>query len=211
MKTRTDRLSPGRLPAACLVFWSCCVASQPATHDLDWIDTAILEAGDVDLRMNKSGRITFVDAAVIIDAPLKAIWDILVACEIAPEYVPNVVACQSIDIIDNGASELFIQTVKPAFFVPSFEHVFRMDYTPYETIVVRRVSGPIKKLESAWNLDKRTDGRVLLSYSLELDPGIPIPRMFVRATLRRDLPTVLSAIRTRSETSAQSINPSIGR
>lgn len=174
----------------------------PPSFDLSWADPAMLEAGEPVIELNKDGRVTLVEAAIVIAASARQIWDVLVACEIAPDYVPNVVACRSVDLIDGGKSELFIQTVKPAFFIPSFEHVFRMDYMPYARIDIHRVSGPIKQLDSSWWLEPRADGKVLLVYYLVLDPGIPIPRLFVRATLRRDLPRVLVAIQERSRAAA---------
>jgi len=162
-------------------------------------NAAQLASGEVAIELEKDGPITLVEAAIIVSSDPETIWDILVACEIAPEYVPNVVACRSLEVLDDGAAELFIQTVKPAFFIPAFEHVFRMDYMPYEQISISRVSGPIKHLSSAWHLVARDGGDVLLTYSLAVDPGIPIPRLFVRQTLRRDLPKVLLAVRERSE------------
>ena len=178
-------------------------AQLPPNDDLAWADHTELEAGEPVLQLRKNGRITVVDAAILIDAPPSAIWDVLVACEIAPEYVPNVVACRSLDLINDGTTELFIQTVKPAFFIPSFEHVFRMDYVPYERIDIRRVSGPIRQLDATWWLKERPDGKVTLVYFLTLDPGMPIPRLFVRATLRRDLPRVLEAVRERATDNAR--------
>lgn len=175
----------------------------PESLDVSWADAAALERGDVVLQLRRDGRVTFVDAAILVDASPEEIWNILVACDIAPDYVPNVVACRSIDRINDGASELFIQTVKPVFFVPSFEHVFRMDYRPFERIDIHRVSGPIRQLDAIWWLRTRSDGKVLLVYALALDPGMPIPRVFVRATLRRDLPHVLEAISVRATAGPQ--------
>jgi Polyketide cyclase / dehydrase and lipid transport len=186
-----------------IVTFSPARSQLPASYDLSWADPAVLEAGAPVIQLDKDGRVSIVEAAIVIDAPRQSIWDVLVACEIAPEYVPNVVACRSLDLIDNGRSELFIQTVKPAFFIPSFEHVFRMDYMPYDRIDIHRVSGPIKQLDSSWWLTARPDGKVTLVYYLVLDPGLPIPRVFVRATLRRDLPRVLAAISERSRAAAQ--------
>jgi len=177
--------------------------AQFTEPDLSWADRAALDAGEVELTMNRGGRVTEVTATIVVDATPRDIWNVLVACEIAPEYVPNVISCRSIELLDDGAAELFIQTIKPAFFIPSFEHVFRMDYQPFERIDINRVSGPIKLLESVWWIEVRADGRIALTYSLRLDPGIPIPRMFVRQTLRRDLPRVLRAVRERAETAAQ--------
>jgi hypothetical protein len=144
--------------------------------------------------------------AALVAAPAQAIWDVLVACQIAPEYVPNVVSCSSLEVLDGGKAQLFVQTVKPAFFLPTFEHVFRLDYQPYERIDVHRVSGPIALMEGSWWLLPQPDGKILLIYQLAVDPGLPVPRFFVRATMKRDLPRVVQAVRERAE-SAQSERP----
>jgi hypothetical protein len=77
--------------------------------------------------------------------------------------------------------------------------VFRLDYTPYTRIDVNRVSGPIAVMQGTWWLLPRDGGQILLVYELALDPGMPIPRFLVRATLKRDLPKVLAAVRERAE------------
>lgn len=178
-------------------------SAQAGDPDTSWIDQTAISAGEVSLRVEKDERRTLVDTAILVDSPPRLVWDVLVACDIAPEYVPNVIACRSIDTLNDGRSELFIQTVKAAIFIPAFEHVFRMDYEPYSRIDVSRVSGPIKLLEGTWWLLEREDGQVLLIYKLLLDPGIPVPRFFVRATLRRDLPIVLKAVKERAEQAAR--------
>jgi hypothetical protein len=175
--------------------------SAAAEPDLTWIDRAALEAGAVLVMADRGERPQIVRARVAakIAAPATAIWNVLRDCQIAPEYVPNVVSCRSLELVDDGSGELFVQTVKPAFFVPSFEHVFRLDYTPYSRIDVHRVSGPIAHMEGSWLLLPQDDGEILLLYELSLDPGIPVPRFFVRATLKRDLPRLLQAVRERAE------------
>ena len=175
------------------------IASAQAV-DTSWLDWKLLDAGEVDIRTGKAERGTVtVDVAILIHAKREKIWEILKACEIAPDYVPNVVDCVLIDSINDGQSELFIQTVKPAFFIPAFEHVFRLDYYPPSRIEVHRVSGPIAEMDGAWLLQQHDANTVLLMHMLKLQPGIPVPRMFVRATLRRDLPVVLTAVRDRAE------------
>jgi hypothetical protein len=169
--------------------------------DLTWLDHAALATGAVLLNTDRGDRplTVYIKVAIEVHAPAEAIWEVLRACQIAPEYVPNVVDCRSLEIIDEGAAELFIQTVKPIFFVPSFEHVFRLDYHPYRRMEVHRVSGPIEHMEGSWWLLPQPGGSILLLYELALDPGLPIPRFFVRATLKRDLPKVLEAVRERAE------------
>jgi hypothetical protein len=87
--------------------------------------------------------------------------------------------------------------------MPTFEHVFRLDYTPYTRIDVSRVSGPIAHMQGSWWLLPQDNGRILLVYELALDPGMPIPRFMVRATLKRDLPKIVAAVRERAEAAAE--------
>jgi hypothetical protein len=186
---------------AALLAALCSRGSSAADLDTSWIDRSALNAGTILVTTDRGDRpqIVHVRVAAQIDAPIQAIWDVLKACEIAPEYVPDVVNCRSLQVLDEGSAELFVQTVKPAFFVPSFEHVFRLDYTPYSRIDVHRVSGPIAVMEATWWLLPEPTGKITLIYDLAIDPGMPVPRVFVRATLKRDLPRLLRAVRERAE------------
>jgi hypothetical protein len=176
-------------------------AYAAAEPDLSWIDRQAVAAGMVFVQTEHGERpqIVRIRLAVDIAAAPQAIWDVLTACQVAPEYVPNVVSCRRLEVLDGGRAELFVQVIKPIFFVPKFEHVFRLDYTPYTRIDVHRVSGPIALMEGSWWLLPEDGGHTLLVYELSLDPGFPIPRFFVRATLKRDLPKVLQAVRERAE------------
>lgn len=176
-------------------------ASSEDGPDVGWIDRDALAAGEVLVHTDHAERplTTLIKVAAEIDAPATAIWAVLKACELTPEYVPNVVSCRSLEKLDDGRAELFLQVVKPAFFLPTFEHVFRLDYDPYRRIDVHRVSGPITLMEGSWWLLPQQSGKILLVYQLELDPGMPVPRFFVRSTLKRDLPRLVQAVRERAE------------
>ena len=182
----------------------CCAFGAAAQPNLDWIDRDAIAAREVQVFVERSDRplTAEVRLAAEVDAPATAIWDVLKACEIAPEYVPNVQTCKKLEELDGGRAELFVQTIKPVFFLPTFEHEFRLDYTPYSRIDVNRVSGPIAHMQGTWWLLPEDNGRILLVYELSLDPGMPIPRFLVRSTLKRDLPKVLAAVRERAEAAA---------
>jgi len=179
----------------------CSAAPAVAQPDLGWIDRTAIAERMILVNADRGDRplTVLVKIAAEVDAPPTAIWNVLTACEIAPEYVPNVVSCRLLEHLDGGRADLFVQTIKPAFFLPTFEHVFRLDYTPFTRIDVQRVSGPIARLEGSWWLLPQDNGRILLVYELALDPGFPIPRFLVRATLKRDLPRVMEAVRERAE------------
>jgi hypothetical protein len=176
-------------------------ASSEEGPDLAWIDRKALDSGEVIVDAEHAERplTVLVKLAIEIDAPPAAIWNVLKACELSPEYVPNVVSCRSLEMLNDGRAELFSQVVKPAFFLPTFEHVFRLDYDPYHRIDVHHVSGPIAYMEGSWWLLPQPSGKTLLIYQLEVDPGMPVPRFFVRATLKHDLPRLVQGVRERAE------------
>ena len=185
------------LGAAALV----CAAEAGGQPDLAWIDRDAVAAREILVDAERGDRplTVVVRIAAEVDAPPTAIWQILTACEIAPEYVPNVVSCKKVEELDGGRADLFVQTIKPIFFLPTFEHVFRLDYTPHSRIDVHRVSGPIEHMEGSWWLLPQDNGRILLVYQVAVDPGLPIPRFLVRATMKRDLPKIMMAVRERAE------------
>ena len=85
---------------------SCCSASRSRDArgaaerpDLEWIDGQALDAGEVLVQAERGDRplTVLVKVAAEIHAPPEAIWSVLTACQISPEYVPNVVSCQSIE------------------------------------------------------------------------------------------------------------------
>ena len=192
-----SRRAAGRGAARVLFLAVLATSAGAQEPDLSWIDHATLASGAVQVVTDRAERplTVRVRLATFVEAAPEMIWKVLRACELAPEYVPNVTACRSLEMVDDGNAELFVQTVKPAFFLPSFEHVFRLDYDPYRRIDVHKVSGPIEHMEGTWWLLPQDDGKILLVYDLALDPGMPLPRFLVRATLKRDLPRLVAAVR----------------
>lgn len=182
-------------------------AAGAQTEIPGWIDLERLAAGEVLFEsMPEDGGGVTIELAVRIDADWQAIWQTVTACEVSPEYVPHVRSCSAIDpesigqpAIADGSAELFVQIVKPAFFLPRFEHVFRLDYFPPERIEVVHISGPLDRMEGRWRVIPAADGSMLVIQELTVKPNFPVPRFFVRNTLERDMPPVLKEIRRRAE------------
>jgi hypothetical protein len=174
--------------------------ARAAEPDLGWLDRALLDRGEVQVHPDQIEHgVVHMRFAVKVSAPVPTLWDVLKDCPRSAEYTPNIVSCRSLEILDDGRAELFTQTIKIAFFVPAFEHVFRLSYDPYTHIGVHRVSGPIDVLDGNWWLVPQADGSVLLVNELGIDIGLPLPRFLVRATMRREVPKMLLGIRDRAQ------------
>lgn len=172
-----------------------------------WIDRERLAAGEVVYQTTpEDGGGVTIEMAVRIDAEWQAIWKVVTACEISPEYVPHVISCSAIDPesigeppVSDSSVAFYEQIVKPAFFLPKFEHVFRLEYFPPERIEVSHISGPLDRMEGRWRLIPAGDGSMVVIQKLTVKPGFPVPRFFVRNTLERDMPPVLAEIRRRAQ------------
>jgi len=168
--------------------------------DLSWLDRALLDRGEIQVHPDQIEHgVVHMRFAVKVSAPVPTLWDVLKDCPRSAEYTPNIVSCRSLEVLDDGRAELFTQTIKIAFFVPAFEHMFRLSYDPHTHIGVHRVSGPIDVLDGNWWLVPQEGGSVLLVNELAIDIGLPVPRFLVRATMRREVPKMLVGIRDRAQ------------
>ncbi len=188
-----------------LAGWIAVISALPVSLSaqdagLDWIVPEELQAGRIPVSFGDDQRYRgHIRAAVLIDATAERVWAILEDCENAPEYVPNVLSCELVETLEQENAQIFRQRVKPRWYLPRFEHEFRVDYQPYTRIDVNRVSGPLGKLEGTWRLLPRNGGGIILMYFLDFEPGLPIPRSIVGRILGHDLPVILAAVRDRAE------------
>jgi ribosome-associated toxin RatA of RatAB toxin-antitoxin module len=194
------RLDPATGRGAALTLTLIALPAALAAQETAWPLLKDLAPGTVLTRVDDDGRFRgHIDVAVLIAAEPPEIWAVLRDCASAPDYVPNVKSCERVAVVEGGRAEIFRQTVRLAWFLPSIEHEFSLEYEPFQEIRVRRVSGPFIRLDGIWSLRPQPGGNTLLVYSLDFDPGLPLPRIVVGATLRRDLPEVLQAIRDRAQ------------
>ncbi len=182
----------------------CILLSRTAWAQPEWFDApehrARLAAGDIIVTSDSPtdvprGRI---HAAVQIAAEPEAIWVVMTDCARAPSFVPNLKRCELLEAARDGTWEVLRHDVKYLWLWPRIHYVFRAEYRRPQRIDFRRVSGDLKEQEGSWILEPLPDGRhTIVGYEVYLDPGIWVPRSIVRRALARDLPALLSALRTR--------------
>jgi ribosome-associated toxin RatA of RatAB toxin-antitoxin module len=173
------------------------LAQKPETG---WIDEDLLKDRQILIDFGEDRRFRGrIRAAAVVDAAPEQIWDILRDCASAPEYLDNVESCEVIETRDDGRTQIFRQRAKLRWFLPSFEHEFRLDYEPYRRITVSRVSGPLERLDAVWWLIPETATRTRIVYRLDLEGGPLVPNFLLAAPLRRDILNALRTVRERAE------------
>jgi hypothetical protein len=141
-------------------------------------------------------------ATLRIHAPREVVWSMLTSCEEALKMVPGLTDCQVVDTAADGSWQLIRQVINYSWYVPRLTYVLRAHYEYPAHILIERESGDLRTLNSSWYLDP--DGEyTVVRYSLDVTPGFWVPRWLVRIALKHDLPKMLRALRTRSESAPE--------
>ena len=82
--------------------------------------------------------------------------------------------------------------------MPKLTYEFRASYDHPSRVSIERVSGDLRVLRGSWVLQGDGD-ETIAHYVVDLAPGFWVPHWIVRVALRRDLPKMLRALRTRAE------------
>jgi hypothetical protein len=154
------------------------------------IDVAVaLDAGE------QSGSAS---ATVRIHARREVIWSLITSCAEALRLVPGLVACEVMETAPDGSWQRIRHVLDYSWYVPKLTYEIRASYDRPSRVSIDRISGDLRILRGSWAL--QSDGDYTIAhYAVDLAPGFWVPRWIVRAALRRDLPKMLRALRTRAE------------
>lgn len=181
----------------------CGALARAGDFTLTPAETRRLEAGEVVVRaqLDSSQRRGRVRAAVRIDAPPDVVFQMMIRCADALEYVPHLRRCQ---VRDRAADASWVEVeheIDFGWYAPRIRWTFRAELTTDRRIDFRQVKGDFKANEGAWELVPTPDGATtLLLYQAFIDPPGFVPNWLARSTFRRELPQMLEDLRHRCET-----------
>ena len=92
-----------------------------------------------------------------------------------------------------------------SWYAPRLKFEVRAAYDPPSRASIERTSGDLSILRASWVLQSDGDDTVA-HYAVALAPGFWVPHWIVRKALRKALPKMLRALRSRSE-SGPSLKP----
>jgi hypothetical protein len=163
--------------------------AQDAAQHGDIEVGVVLDAGE------QSGRAS---ATVRIDADREVVWSLITSCREALAMVPGLVSCDVLDTAPDQRSQRIRQVMSYSWYVPTVTYDILATYEKPARLSMERISGDLSVLKVSWTLQK--DGNATIArYSVELAPGFWVPHWIVRGVLRRDLPKMLRALRSRAE------------
>ena len=154
------------------------------------IDVAVaLDAGE------QSGSAS---ATVRVHAHREVIWSLITSCSEALHLVPGLTACDVMETAPDRSWQRIRHVMDYSWYLPKLTYEIRASYDPPSRVSIERISGDLRILRGSWALQSDGDSTIA-HYTVDLAPGFWVPRWIVRAALRRDLPKMLRALRTRAE------------
>jgi hypothetical protein len=137
-------------------------------------------------------------ATVRIHARREVVWSLITSCPEELKLVPGLVGCEVLETAPDRSWQRIRHVMNYSWFMPRLTFEVRASYDRPSRVSIERVSGDLLILRGSWVL--QIDGDYTVAhYTVALAPGFWVPQWTVRAALRRDLPKMLRAMRTRAE------------
>jgi hypothetical protein len=137
-------------------------------------------------------------ATIRIHARLEVVWSLITSCAEALSLVPGMVACDVLETASDESWQRIRQVMDYSWYVPKLTYEIRATYDKPAHISIERIAGDLRSLRGSWSLQSDGDYTVA-HYRVDLAPGFWVPQWIVHAALRRDLPKMLRALRSRAE------------
>ena len=140
-------------------------------------------------------------ATVRIHAPRDAVWSLITSCPESLRMVPGLEVCDVVETARDQSWQRIRHVMNYSWYLPKLTYLIRASYDPPSKVSIERISGDLRTLKGSWELTSDGD-YTIAHYTVDLAPGFWVPHWIVRSALRKDLPKMLRALRSRAETSA---------
>jgi len=141
-------------------------------------------------------------AVIKIAAAVAVVWDTLVSCDKALQYVPDIRECEVLQTgIDQqgNAFDITRHRIKPYFFLPSVNSIFRANYQRPEHIEFYRQGGDLRFFRGQWQFIESDTDETLLYYQATVDLHKRLNQRSEMRILNRDVPRMLMDLRELAE------------
>ena len=153
---------------------------------------------DVSVSLDSAEQSGSASATVRIHAAREAVWSLITSCTESLRMVPGLETCDVLDSAPDHSWQTIRHVMNYSWFVPKLTYVIRANYDPPSKVSIERIGGDLRTLRCSWELTRDGD-YTIAHYSVDLAPGFWVPHWIVRSALKKDLPKMLRALRTRAE------------
>jgi len=163
--------------------------------------TADVSAGNdiaISVSLDPAEQTGSASATVRIHASREAVWSLITSCPESLRMVPGLEICDVLETAQDQSWQKIRHVMNYSWYVPKLTYVIRATYDRPSMVTIERISGDLRTLRGSWEL--KSDGDYTIAhYTVDLAPGFWVPNWVVRTVLRKDLPRMLRALRSRAE------------
>jgi hypothetical protein len=153
---------------------------------------------EMSVSLDPAGQSGSASATVRIHASREAVWSLITSCPESLRMVPGLEVCNVLETAPDQSWQKIRHVMNYSWYVPKVTYVVQATYDPPAKVSIERISGDLRTLRCSWEL--LSDGDYTIAhYMVDLAPGFWVPSWIVRTALRKDLPKMLRALRSRAE------------
>ena len=163
--------------------------------------TADVSAGNdiaISVSLDPAEQTGSASATVRIHASRETVWSLITSCPESLRMVPGLEICDVLETAQDQSWQKIRHVMNYSWYVPKLTYVIRATYDRPAMVTIERISGDLRTLRGSWELTSDGD-YTIAHYSVDLAPGFWVPHWVVRTVLRKDLPRMLRALRSRAE------------
>jgi ribosome-associated toxin RatA of RatAB toxin-antitoxin module len=137
-------------------------------------------------------------STIDIDATAEELFAIVTDYEAYPEWLSDV---KRVEVLDTDGDGLALATTMRVD-VTIREVEYTLDYTyeyPKSVSWKSRDGGDLKHIEGSYTFEINEDGGTTVTYSLEIDPGFPVPGFMLKRAAKHITGQALGGLRDRAE------------
>ena len=157
---------------------------------------------EVSVSLDQAEQSGSASATVRIHARRETVWSLITSCPESVRMVPGLEICDVLETAADQSWQKIRHVMNYSWYVPRLTFEVRATYDQPSRVSIERIGGDLRILRGSWALQSEGDDTVA-HYAVDLAPGFWVPHWIVRAALRRDLPKMLRALRTRAEFAQQ--------
>ena len=159
-----------------------------------------LPRGDIEVTgsMDPAEQSGAASATVRIHASREIVWSLITSCAESLKLVPGLETCDVLATSPDGSWQKIRHVMNYSWYLPTLTYVIRATYDQPSKVSIERISRDLRTLTGSWELSSDGD-YTIAHYTVELVPGFWVPHWIVRSALRRDLPKMLRALKSRAE------------
>lgn len=138
-----------------------------------------------------------VSGQIIVQAGADAVMDVIADFEAYPEWQDEITAAEILETDDDGWGTAVRFTVDAKVF--SMTYVLAYTYTDDAMSWTLREGDQVRKIDGTYELAEQDDGSTLVTYELEVEPAITLPKVLRRKAAQRIVDGALKGMKRRVE------------